>query len=435
MQVNYFVSQLERRMEWLENYRQIQVDAGLKRGYAILEAVRESCPQVTGGELMGAGRRRAKILVETLEERYKEALATKETLEHKAQASMRLMESWLADLEAGAHALRESGISSVVDEGWRRMDVGMERGRKVLDEGMERARQMRQSIEHAIARAREHGLICYEDLPQPWQVNPFILRGYRFTDSKISCLKSTISLSNETINIWSHFLGLILILTLAFYVYPLSHTFSSSTKTDIFIAFMFFFAATKCLVCSTVWHTMNSISNQTLLERFACVDYTGISLLIAASIMTTEYTAFYCEPLSRLTYISLTFTLGILGVILPWHPTFNRPDLAWARVGFYVSLAATGFAPMLQLSLTRGVDWTFYFYAPVTKSILVYLAGACVYASQLPERWWPGAFDYVGGSHNIWHVAVLGGILFHYLAMQEFFAKAFLRAGSECSIY
>jgi adiponectin receptor len=127
--------------------------------------------------------------------------------------------------------------------------------------------------------------------------------------------------------------------------------------------------------------------------------------------------------------------LGIAGVILPWHPTFNRSDLAWARVGFYVSLAATGFAPVLQLSLARGIDWTFYFYAPVAKSILVYLAGAFIYASQLPERWWPGAFDYAGGSHNIWHVAVLGGILFHYLAMEEFFAKAFLMARDDCSIF
>jgi adiponectin receptor len=422
-------------MAWLENYRQMQIDAGLKRGYAVLEAVRESCPQVSGGELMGAGRRRAKILVETLEEKYKDAVATKETLEQKAQASMRLMEGWLSDLEAGAYAIKEGGIAGVVDEGWRRVDEGMERGRKALDEGMERARRMRESIEQAIARAREHGLIRYEDLPTPWQVNPFILRGYRFSDSKISCLKSTLSFSNETVNIWSHFLGLILILTVAFYFYPTSANFSSSTKTDIFIAFMFFFAATKCLVCSTVWHTMNSISNQTLLERFACIDYTGISLLIAASIMTTEYTAFYCEPVSRSVYITMTFTLGVLGVILPWHPTFNRQDLAWARVGFYVTLATTGFAPVLQLSLTRGTEWTFHFYAPVAKSILVYLVGACIYASQMPERWCPGAFDYVGGSHNIWHVAVLGGILFHYVAMQEFFAKAFLRAGSECSIY
>lgn len=44
-----------------------------------------------------------------------------------------------------------------------------------------------------------------------------------------------------------------------------------------------------------------------------------------------------------------------------------------------------------------------------------------------------GWFDYAGGSHNIWHVAVLGGILYHYLAMQSFFTAAFERGAQECS--
>jgi len=306
----------------------------------------------------------------------------------------------------------------------------------VVDEGIEAAKRATESvnehIENAIKRAREHGLIRYEDLPVPWRVNPHILKGYRFTESKVDCVRSVFGVSNEMFNIWSHAIGLMLVLAIAFYFYPTSVNFSISTNTDKAIAAVFFFAACKCLVCSTMWHTMNSVADQTLMERFACVDYTGISLLIAASIMTTEYTAFYCEPVSRYIYLLTTATLGIGGVILPWHPTFNRSDMAWFRVAFYVSLGATGFLPVLQLSLTRGGLWAWEFYAPIAKSIAVYLVGAVVYASQVPERWWPGAFDYVGGSHNLWHVAVLGGILFHYSAMQEFFANAFRRAEFEC---
>lgn len=224
-------------------------------------------------------------------------------------------------------------------------------------------------------------------------------------------------------------IGLILVLAIAFHFYPSSTTFPLSTKTDVFISAIFFAAACKCLICSTMWHTMNSIADETLLERFACVDYTGISFLVAASILSTEWTAFYCEPVSRTVYMGLTAILGILGTILPWQPTFNRADMAWARVAFYVSLAATGFAPVIQLNLTRGPEWSFFFYAPIAKSLFVYVAGAVVYASHVPERWFPGAFDYVGGSHNIWHLAVLAGILFHYTAMIEFFNGAFHRAG------
>ncbi|KAI4134952.1 MAG: hypothetical protein LQ347_001088 [Umbilicaria vellea] len=438
LKVDLFVSELERRLDSLEKYGNLQLDAGINRAYSALEAVRDSCSHVSG-ELIGAGRRRAKLLVETVEEQYKDVLSTKETLEAKAQASMRLMEGFLSDFEARAHAVRDAGFSGVVNQGWQKAEEGFERALEVVDEGFEVARRakegLKESIESAIKRAQEHGLISYEDLPHPWRVNPYIVKGYRFSDSKVECLRSVFNVSNETVNIWTHAIGLMIVLAIAFYFYPTSVNFSMSSKTDIFIAAVFFFAACKCLVCSCMWHTMNSIAEQTLMERFACVDYTGISLLIAASIMTTEYTAFYCEPVSRWVYIITTATLGVGGVILPWHPTFNRADMNWLRVAFYVSLGATGFAPVIQLNLTRGPQWSYYFYAPISKSIAVYLIGAVIYGLQVPERFFNGWFDYVGGSHNIWHVAVLGGILFHYLAMQELFAGAFERAQQGCSAF
>ncbi|KAJ5646420.1 hypothetical protein N7490_002792 [Penicillium lividum] len=438
IRVELFLAELERRMHWIEQYRKShmdQVDASLKRGYATLEAVRDQC-SVASGELMGSGKRRAKILVETLEDGYHEALATKETLEQKAQAGVRLMESFLSELEARAHAVRDRGIYGTLDDGWKAVDSSLVHAREVVDEGMERARRardlLRENIEAALSLAEQKRLITYSDLPDPWRVNPHILKGYRFTTSKVECVHSVFTFSNEWVNIWSHVIGLVIVLAIAFYFYPLHTNFHLSSKSDVLIAAAFFAAACKCLVCSTIWHTMNSIASQTLMERFACVDYTGISMLVAASIVTTEYTAFYCEPVSRWTYILLTFSLGIGGVILPWHPTFNRHDMAWARVAFFVTLALTGFAPLAQLSYTRGVEWCLYFYAPVVKSITVYFVGACVYASKVPERWKPGFFDYVGGSHNIWHLAVLGGILFHYHAMQDLFANAFQRAQGEC---
>ena len=436
--VDLFVAQLGRRLDWLEEYGNVQVDSGFNRAYSTLETVREACSQVSG-ELVDAGRQRARVLVEIMESRYNEALATRESLESKAKVGMRLMEGFLSDLELRANAVRDAGFSGVMDEGWRRAEEGLKSAKGVVDEGIERARRaketLRESVDYAIHKAQESGLIRYDDLPHPWRINPHILRGYRFSETKIDCVRSAFSLSNESVNIWSHVFGLILVLAIAFYFYPSSTNFSQSSYTDVFFSAMFFFAATKCLVCSCMWHTMNSIANQTLMERFACVDYTGISLLIAASIMTTEYTAFYCEPVSRWVYIVSTALLGVAGVILPWRPTFNRQDMAWLRVAFYVSLGATGFAPVIQLNLTRGSQWSYYFYAPVMKSVLVYLLGAIIYAMKLPEKLLPGWFDYVGGSHNIWHCMIILGILFHYMALQDFFSGAFQRAQEDCSVY
>ncbi|KAK5108271.1 hypothetical protein LTR62_008655 [Meristemomyces frigidus] len=439
--VDRFLIDLGRRLEMMETYGHLKIDETMRYTYDTLHDVHDSCMQV-GGDLVDAGRKRAKVLVDTLDAHYKGALARKETLEQSVRESVKMCEAMMTEFESQAYS-RKSSIAAaaheMLDTGVAYADQAASKAAEMVTEGAEAARRAKEKleikVEAAIAHAREHGLITYDLLPMPWRVNPHILSGYRFSETKLDCVRSCFKLSNETVNIWSHFLGLLVVLSIAFFIYPNTAAFLSATKFDIFIAGCFFFAACKCLVCSTMWHAMCSISDQTLMERFACVDYTGISLLVAASIMTTEYTAFYCEPTSRWIYLGATMILGTFGTILPWHPYFNRADNSWLRVVFYVTLALTGFFPVLQLTLERGWDETSYFYAPITKSVTVYFVGAVLYAGKVPERFLPGWFDYVGASHNIWHFAVLGGILFHYSAMQRFFGEAFRRAETGCSVY
>ena len=441
-QVDRFLAELNRRLEFLDSYGQMHIDTGIERAWSTLHAVRDSCSRVRD-DVMDAGRRRAAILVETLEGHYHGALASRETLEQKVSEGVKLMEAFLIDCEAGAQIMRESGFGNAVHEfvgrQHRRMGSTVEKAKEAVDEGINQAwrtaEKMEQAIQTALALAKDQGLLRVHELPGPWRINEYIIRGYRFHETKMGCLCSVLTPSNETFNIWSHLVGLIIVLSIAFYFYPTSAYFIISTKTDVFIAGIFFFAACKCLFCSCMWHTFNSIAEKDLMERFACVDYTGISLLVAASIMTTEYTAFYCEPFSRWFWITITATLGIGGVGLAWHPAFNRADMAWARVGFYVTLSCTGLFPFFQVVFLRGLNWAYWFYTPILKSLFVYLTGAVLYAMKIPEKWRPGMFDYVGGSHNIWHLAVLGGILFHYCAMQEFFAQAFMRAFYQCSAW
>ncbi|KFH42316.1 hypothetical protein ACRE_069790 [Hapsidospora chrysogenum ATCC 11550] len=446
LKVDLFLSELERRLEFLENYTDFSsADSSFSRAFSTLQAVRTRCSHASG-EVIGEGRRRLHIMVETLEARYQETLAAAESLNEKAHVAVDLLEGMLSDFENRAYKLRERGLINAanaaevfMDEGRRVANESIERAREVVDEGLERARRaaysLEEHIQQAILQARETGLLVYEDLPTPWKNNPHIRRGYRFTESRLEAVRSVFNLSNEFINIWSHVIGLVLVLSVALYFYPSSANFSLSTKTDILVAGVFFVMACLTLVCSTVWHTMNAVADVDAMSMYACVDYTGISLLIAASIMTTEYTAFYCDPLSRWIYMGLSAFLGVGGVILPWHPKFNGADMAWARVAFYVGLALTGFMPILQLHVTHGPDFVYDFYSPIFKSLGVYLGGAVIYASKIPERWCPGWFDYIGGSHNLWHAAVLGGILFHYTAMQEFFANAFHRAEAGCPAY
>ncbi len=166
---------------------------------------------------------------------------------------------------------------------------------------------------------------------------------------------------------------------------------------------------------------MNSVANVDLVSMFACVDYTGISLLIAASIMTTAYTAFCCEPFSRWFWMILTAVLRASAVSSACHGTaFNGQDMAWAQAAFFVGLGATGFIPIVQVFARPWCRVRLGILFPDCQVT----AGLSLRSFRLRQqgsgRWFPSMFGYFGGSTTLWHIAVLGGILFHYLAMQEF---------------
>ena len=195
--VDRFLAELGRRLDFLEAYGQrIRRDSGIDRAYATLHVVRNSCAQVSD-EVVGAGRSRAKILVETLEARYKGTLATAETMEQKVQQGVRLMDNFLAQFELRAYARRRSprrAVGELLENGRRRVD----QAREAVDIGLDKARRASTAlglkIDRALTRAREHGLLSYDDLPAPWQVNPHILKGYRFSESKVDCLRSILNM-------------------------------------------------------------------------------------------------------------------------------------------------------------------------------------------------------------------------------------------------
>ena len=56
-------------------------------------------------------------------------------------------------------------------------------------------------------------------------------------------------------------------------------------------------------------------------------DYVGISVLIAASILTVEYHGFYCQPIAQVSYMASTAVLGIIGMCIPWLEWFDQQYL------------------------------------------------------------------------------------------------------------
>ncbi len=44
----------------------------------------------------------------------------------------------------------------------------------------------------------------------------------------------------------------------------------------------------------------------------------------------------------------------------------------------------------------------------------LYIGGAVLYALHIPERFWPGEFNFIGHSHFLFHCCVVAAALVHY---------------------
>lgn len=328
----------------------------------------------------------------------------------------------------------------------------------------------------------------YYELPFPWRENRFIIHGYRFYHSHTKSLLSILNWygwHNETTNIWTHLFGSLYIAYLAFYEFPQSSVYLSGNVPQFakYMVYLFLGAGFKCLISSVTWHTFNGTCKLHLRSKFACMDYTGITVLITASIMTAEFVSLYGngdDPDSPVTfslifYMAVSSVLCCFGVFMNWSPRFDRPESRPLRIAFYLLLAGMGFLAFLHLSLITNFAHSSWLIRPVLdKSVCWYLIGVIFYGSFIPERWRSDILvderiptheelsknleiitthkhihfrenptkhnhsvhkksfrslwwvDYYCCSHTLWHLFVLLGVVGHYRAVLDMFEKKWL---------
>ncbi|CCD26802.1 Izh3p NDAI_0I02330 [Naumovozyma dairenensis CBS 421] len=355
-----------------------------------------------------------------------------------------------------------------------------------LSEPSEELKNVIYSFNHPTAfQLGKNDHLHYYQLPFPWRENRYIIYNYRFYDSHKKSLLSIFNWygwHNESSNIWTHLLGAIYLIYLSIYDFPNSEIFQSEKvpTTAKLIVYLFLFAAIKCLLASVFWHTFNGTSFLKLRSKFACVDYSGITILITASILTTEFVTMYSSFFAMCIYMTISLSLGMFGVFMNWSPKFDRPEARPLRIKFFILLASMGVLSFLHLTYLTNLQYATWLLTPVTnKSIVWYLVGVVFYGSFIPERfrtdvkvddsipttfqlstdlniitknknihfresptihskcnhsckyhlkslktlWW---VDYVGCSHTFWHFFVVLGVIGHYNAIIDMFTKRWL---------
>ncbi|VIO86976.1 Uncharacterized protein BM_BM2728 [Brugia malayi] len=259
----------------------------------------------------------------------------------------------------------------------------------------------------------------FEYLPEWLQDNEYLRHGHRPPlPSFAQCFRSILSIHTETGNIWTHLIGCLAFALLAAW-------FMTRPDTDIRfqekVVFSFFFAgAIICLGMSFTFHTV-SCHSVAVVRIFCKLDYLGISLLIIGSFVPWLYYGFYCRREPKITYIAMVCVLGLGAVIVSLWDKFSESRYRPLRAGVFLAMGCSGVVPTIHFMITDGVrtlfeDAAFHWLLLMAS---LYIFGTLLYATRIPERFFPGKCDILFQSHQLFHICVVIAAFVHYYGISE----------------
>lgn len=203
--------------------------------------------------------------------------------------------------------------------------------------------------------------------------------------------------------------------------YALNTWLLAGTIEDKLMFLIWCISAQVLLFSSTFFHLTGCLGPRIWLLG-ARMDYTSISVLIVGSYFPMMHYLFQCNPFWKYFYISLMSATGALVVYISMSSYFQRPEFQGLRASLYIGMALFGVicAPHIIYIFPPDKDiWTL---TPLVFRLLMmgatYIGGAIIYATKIPEKYWPGRFDYWWHSHMIWHLFVVAATLWHYSACE-----------------
>ncbi|CAK8671180.1 unnamed protein product [Clavelina lepadiformis] len=275
----------------------------------------------------------------------------------------------------------------------------------------------------------------------------YIWHGYRPNPSSIVyCLKSAFYPSNETLNVWTHFIPCLLLL------WRLQNIFSSFENPTAMITYPFWIYSFGCcfiFLLSACAHLFNCHS--AMAQEFCfCLDYGGIFVFGLSSaicihfyicsygcfVLDTEHmplpypyvilfmvivsTYVSCQsrfPNCRAKYL-MRFMPGVLSHVVCTFPCAVR----FSMLRHHVRLA-----PSQTTTCQLGEDPAYWFFF----HIFSYLVAVAFVAFRFPEKWKPGHFDIVGNSHQWFHIFTALGMYCEHLMAEDSLrhALALIEAG------
>ncbi|KUJ24624.1 putative hemolysin-III channel protein Izh2 [Mollisia scopiformis] len=256
--------------------------------------------------------------------------------------------------------------------------------------------------------------------PSIWKLNKdvrgnkHILSGYRTISPSVADSLCTISQwHNETINIFTHLLGSVLFLLAPFYFYTYHYISSpNSQPIDILLFTTYSFGVSACFGFSTSYHLVRNHS-AAYAKFFNELDHLGIILLMWTASLPSIYYGLICDPFLQALYWILMTALAAACTAATLSPNFAFP--VW-RTALYATLGMSSLVFVTHGVLLYGLEIQTQRMALKFMGWMAVLnfTGAAIYVIRFPERWHPYRFDFIGASHQIFHVLIVSAALVHF---------------------
>ncbi|ELT90045.1 hypothetical protein CAPTEDRAFT_126366 [Capitella teleta] len=242
---------------------------------------------------------------------------------------------------------------------------------------------------------------------------PFIKTGYRQPYRPWSYyIGSLFRVHNETLNVWSHLAYLAIFLR---HVYVLRAELDYSADPLAWPMLGFAAGTIAYTALSAMAHLLQSRSE---MSHYVCyqLDYAGIGLnavgnglLVYYMVATETFYRWFGWFFIPVNFLLGFFDCACMGVAMLWFPKpypYQRKIWQMGSTGFHVLFA--------MWPLAHKIVETLYSQGTMSPSVVLphahysawFLFSVSFFASHVPERLLPGAFDMVGHGHQIFHLAV-----------------------------
>lgn len=159
-------------------------------------------------------------------------------------------------------------------------------------------------------------LLSFEDLPEWYRDNEYILHGYRHVSGCVATsVRSLLYLHNESINIYTHLLPAVAFMIGEGTVLRHLHVkYPNVTVPDEIIFTLFILTAILCLLSSAGYHMLSNHS-ESVNNLSLRVDFAGIMVLTVGDFVSGIYMVFWCEPTPKIIYWTMVLSGPTLSLV------------------------------------------------------------------------------------------------------------------------